>query len=157
MRGLPLLPALVALLPALPAQQVGLELVTSGLNRPLFVTAPPGDGRLFVPEQDTARIRVVQNGQLLATPFLDLGALASSGGERGLLGMAFHPDYARNGFFYVNYTDNAGDSVVARYTVSAGNPDVADPASALVILQVDQPFSNHNGGMIAFGPRDGYL
>lgn len=134
------------------------ELYASGFNRPLFLTHAPGDtDRLFVLEQNTALIRIIENGQVLATPFLDLGALASSGGERGLLGLAFHPDYDNNGWFFVNYTDNAGDTVIARYTVSAGDPNIADPDSAETILTLDQPYSNHNGGMIAFGPNDGYF
>ncbi|HEX9793843.1 MAG TPA: PQQ-dependent sugar dehydrogenase [Planctomycetota bacterium] len=149
----------VALLVSAPAagQKIGSERVASGLNVPLFLDAPPGDTtRLFVLEQNTARIRIIENDTLLGTPFLDIGSLASSGGERGLLGMAFHPDYAVNGYFYVNYTDNSGRTKVARYTVSA-NPNVADASSALEILDVYQPQSNHNGGMIAFGPNDGYL
>jgi len=102
--------------------------VASGLTRPVFVTSPANDSRLFIVEQ-TGRVRVVHNGALLATPFLDLSASISCCGERGLLGLAFHPGYASNGFFYVNYTDAAGDSRVVRYRVSA-NADVADAASA---------------------------
>jgi hypothetical protein len=93
--------------------------------------------------------------QILSPPFLDISSLVSSGGERGLLGVAFHPDYAHNGLFYVNYTNIAGDTVVARYSVSA-DPDLADPGSASILLTISQPFSNHNGGQLQFGP-DGYL
>lgn len=115
-----------------------------------------GDGRLFVTQQ-AGLIRVVQsNGSVNATPFLDLTALVSTAFERGLLGLAFHPNYASNGYFYVNYTDTSGDTVVARYSVS-GNPDVADAGSALTILTQNQTFSNHNGGDLNFGPGDGYL
>lgn len=115
-----------------------------------------GDGRLFVVEQPGA-IRVVQSdGTVLATPFLDISAKVSCCGERGLLGLAFHPDYAANGFFYVDYTDTAGDTVVARYSVT-GDPNVADPSSEVVILTQAQPFANHNAGDLAFGPTDGFL
>jgi glucose/arabinose dehydrogenase len=128
--------------------------VVTGLDRPLFLTAPAGDARLFVVEQP-GRIRVVSGGNLLATPFLDLTDRVSFGGERGLLGLAFHPSYAQNGYFYVNYTDRSGDTRVERYRVSADR-DRADPASASLVLTVAQPFSNHNGGMVLFGP-DGML
>jgi len=128
--------------------------IVSGLASPLFLTAPPGDPRLFVVEQG-GTVRVVENGQLVPMPFLDVSARITSGGERGLLGLAFHPDYARNGFLYVNYTDAAGDTRVERYTVSADR-NRADPASATLVITVPQPFANHNGGMTAFGP-DGRL
>jgi glucose/arabinose dehydrogenase len=134
--------------------QLALEQVATGLQQPVYLTAPPGDARLFIVEQP-GRIRIVSNGQLLPQPFLDITSRVSSGGERGLLGLAFHPDYAGNGFFYVNYTDNSGDTRVERYTRSA-NPDVADPASAVLVLAVDQPYGNHNGGQLLFGP-DGML
>lgn len=115
-----------------------------------------GDSRLFVAQQN-GLIRVVQsNGSVNPTPFLDISSLTNGGGERGLLGLAFHPSYASNGYFYVNYTNLSGNTVVARYSVSA-NPDVADAASAAILLTETQTFSNHNGGDIAFGPADGYL
>ena len=116
-------------------------------------TAPPGDDRLFVVEQD-GHIQVLRDGVRLGA-FLDLSSLVSSGGERGLLGLAFSPSYPADPRFYVDYTDLQGDTVVAEYRVSA-DPDRADPASARVLLTVDQPYRNHNGGMVAFGP-DGYL
>ena len=128
--------------------------VVRGLDAPLFVTAPPGDPRLFVVEQP-GRIRVVKAGKLLPTPYLDVSARISAGGERGLLGLAFHPNYSKNGLFFVNFTDRSGDTHVERFRVST-DPDRADPASALLILKVDQPYANHNGGMIAFAP-DGML
>ena len=103
----------------------------------------------------SALLRIYDGTQLLPTPFLDVSGLVTSGGERGLLGLAFHPNYTGNGYFFVNYTDSAGDTVVARYTVSA-NPNVADAGSAVIALRVDQPFANHNGGQLQFGP-DGYL
>lgn len=127
--------------------------VASGLSAPVFVAAPPGDDRLFVVEQG-GRIQLLRDGERLGT-FLDLSDLVSSGGEQGLLGLAFHPAHASNGLFYVDYTDGDGDTVVAEYRVSA-DPDAADPESRRVLLTVDQPAANHNGGMIAFGP-DGYL
>ncbi|MDT8341088.1 MAG: PQQ-dependent sugar dehydrogenase, partial [Longimicrobiales bacterium] len=130
------------------------EVVASGLSNPLFLTAPAGDARLFVVEQP-GRIRVVRDGQLLATPFLDLSGRISSGGERGLLGLAFHPEFAQNGRFFVSFTDPAGNSRIEAFTVS-GDPDRADAASAREVLTVGQPFSNHNGGQISFGP-DGFL
>jgi glucose/arabinose dehydrogenase len=127
--------------------------VTEGLATPVFLTAPAGDARLFIVEQQ-GRIRVVENGTLLPTPFLTLTNV-STGGERGLLSMAFHPRYAENGFFFVNYTDARGDTRVDRYRVSADR-NRADPASGRLVIQVTQPYSNHNGGLAAFGP-DGKL
>jgi uncharacterized repeat protein (TIGR01451 family) len=132
------------------------ESIASGLERPVQVThAGDGSGRLFVVEQP-GRIRVIQSGSVLGTPFLDLTGLVDYGGERGLLGLAFHPDYANNGYFYVNYTNTDGDTVVARYSVSS-NPNRANAGSATTILTIAQPYSNHNGGQILFGPQDGYL
>lgn len=132
-----------------------LELVASGLSSPVFLTAPPGDAeRLFVVERG-GRVVIIRDGTVLATPFLDIQGLVTSGGERGLLSMAFHPDYAQTGEFFVDYTDVNGDTRVARYRVST-NPDVGDPGSGEVILTVAQPYSNHNGGQLAFGP-DGML
>jgi glucose/arabinose dehydrogenase len=129
--------------------------VASGLDRPLYVTTPDGDARLFIVEQ-TGRIKVLSaGGALLGTSFLNLSSSLSGGNEQGLLGLAFHPSYATNGFFFVSYTDNAGDSVVERYSVS-GDPDVADASSGTEILRIPQPFENHNGGQILFGP-DGML
>ncbi len=128
--------------------------VASGLTRPLHVTAPRLDpSRIFISEQD-GFIRILKNGVLLPTPFLDIEDEVSCCGERGLLSMAFDPDYESNGTFYVNVTNNAGDTEIRRYTVS-GNPDVANPTGT-PILTIEQDFSNHNGGQIAFGP-DGYL
>ncbi len=138
------------------AIQLTTELAASGFSNPVFLTSPPGDiSRMFIVEQHTGKIRIIKNGAVLPIPFLDVGTLLSPGGEQGLLGMAFHPRYARNGFFYINYTDVNGDTRVMRYKVSS-NPDVADPNSAYQVLFVDQPVANHNGGMLVFGP-DGYL
>ena len=138
-----------------PPGQPSLKLIASGLDAPLFVTAAPGDtSREFVVEQ-TGRIRIVRHDTLLAAPFLDVSALVSCCDEQGLLSVAFHPQYASNGFFYVDYTNPGGDTRVMRYHVSA-NPDSADPASASLVLGQAQPFSNHNGGLLLFGP-DGDL
>lgn len=136
---------------------LGLTVVADGLTRPLFVTAAPGQpGRLYIVEQG-GRVRIDDNGTLLETPFMDLSALTGGAlGERGLLGLAFHPAYERNGRFYVNYTDLEGATVVALYCRFADDEYRADPATAAVLLRIPQPFSNHNGGMLAFGP-DGYL
>jgi len=142
------------------SQTLQATLVQTGFSSPLHACSPVGDlQRLFVVEQ-SGRIRIIQNGVTLATPFLNLGTTGlnkiSSGGERGLLGLAFHPDYANNGYFYVDYTAaGTGATVVERYQVSS-NPDVADSASGLVMLTFSQPQSNHNGGCIQFGP-DGKL
>ena len=135
---------------------LALQEVASGLDAPIFLTAPPGDSRLFILERP-GRIRVLQNGNLLATPFLDISPLTTTSGERGLLSMAFHPQYASNGYFFIYYTNLAGDIVIERRQVSAGNANVADPLSALTILTIPHPtFSNHYGGLLSFGP-DGYL
>ncbi len=131
------------------------QVVSPNLNRPIHLTAPAGDARLFVAEQ-RGTIRIIQNGQLLPTPFLDITSRVSCCGERGLFSIAFHPDYAENGYFFVNFTDVNGDTRVERFQVSDADANVADPASAVPILFVDQPFDNHNGGQLAFGP-DGML
>jgi glucose/arabinose dehydrogenase len=98
----------------------------------------------------------VSGGNLVVEPFLDISSLVVAGGEQGLLGLAFHPDFDSNGKFYVNYTDRNGDTVVAEYRVHSANPDRADPTSARTLLRIDQPYANHNGGGVEFGP-DGYL
>lgn len=133
-----------------------LTLIAAGLQKPTSLThAGDGSGRLFITEQ-VGRVRIVANGQLLPQPFLDIVSLVGSrSSEQGLLSVAFHPQYARNGYFFVNYTDTNGDTVIARYRVSA-DPERADPASRTVLLTIDQPYANHNGGQLQFGP-DGYL
>lgn len=128
--------------------------LVSGLERPVDLQ-PDGSGRLFVVEK-TGRIRILENGQLLNQPFLDItDRVGSSGNEQGLLGLAFHPQYEENASFFVNYTDTSGDTVIARFQVS-DDPNSADPASEVKLLGVEQPYRNHNGGVLAFGP-DGYL
>jgi glucose/arabinose dehydrogenase len=129
--------------------------VASGLSFPLYLTAPPGDlTRLFIVEK-TGAIRIIKNGALLQEPFLNISGQVTGGMEQGLLGLAFPPDYAASGRFVVHYTDTAGDTKLSVFHVST-NGDLADPASEQVLLTVDQPFPNHNGGQIVFGP-DGYL
>jgi len=130
--------------------------VASGLTQPLFVTHAPGDMlRLFVVEK-SGRIRIIRNGVLLTTPFLDISSIVNSTTlEWGLLGLAFHPDYQSNGFFFVNYCDASGNSVIARFQVTA-NPESADPNSRETVLFIAQPDANHRGGWLDFGP-DGYL
>ena len=127
----------------------------SGLQRPVDLQAD-GSGRLFVIEKP-GRIRIIENNQLLETPFLDItDRVGSNGNEQGLLGLALHPNYPENGRFFVNYTDTSGgDTVIARFQVST-DPNIADPDSEIQLLGIDQPFANHNGGVLAFGP-DGYL
>lgn len=140
--------------PADPASTLAVELVAEGIPSPVHLTSPPGDGRLFVVEQ-RGRIRILLGGEVQETPFLDIRGLVSSGGERGLLSLAFHPEYETTGWFYVNYTDTDGHTRVVRYSASA-DPQIADPESAQLVLLVEQPFSNHNGGQLQFGP-DGML
>lgn len=130
--------------------------VATGLSQPVAFATAPGDGRLFIAER-TGRIRVVEGTTLRSSPFLDLSGVVGAGGsEQGLLGLAFDPDFATTRYFWVSYTDTQGDTRVVRYRRSLNNPAVADPASGTVVLAVDQPFANHNGGQIAFGP-DGLL
>ncbi|RDI96184.1 glucose dehydrogenase [Meiothermus sp. QL-1] len=135
--------------------QIRLVQVASGLNQPLYLThAKDGSGDLYVVEK-SGRIRLIQAGSLRAQPVLDISDKVSKGGEQGLLGLAFHPDYRNNGYFYVNYTNTAGDTVIARYTMNRSTK-VADPSSEQVVLLVDQPYANHNAGWLGFGP-DGLL
>lgn len=153
--------AVLALLPSLSAiahaaTPLKTVRVAGGLAQPLFVTAPPGDlDRTFVLEQWTGRIRLIKNGTLVANPFFTVHGL-SSGDEQGLLGLAFHPQFSQNGYFYVDYTDATGRTNLRRYTVSGANPDRGDSTTGVTILTIEQPQANHNGGWIAFGP-DGYL
>ena len=132
------------------------EPVVSGLRAPLFVThAGDGSGRMFIVEQG-GTIRIAVNGQVQREPFLDVTSLVVSGGERGLLGLAFHPRYRENGRFFIYYTARGtGENTVAAYRVSA-DPDHAEPRSTAILFAIPDRFPNHNGGMIAFGP-DSYL
>jgi len=136
------------------AQDATLQRIASGLSQPVALTHA-GDTRLFITEQ-TGTIRIYDALGLRATPFLDLRSIVLSGGERGLLSVAFHPHYRDNGLFYVYYTNRNGDNNVARYQVSS-DPDRADPASGVVLLTIPHPtFANHNGGQLQFGP-EGFL
>lgn len=150
-------PSLLA--PAQPLAEVSLVLqqIATGLAYPVAIThAGDGSGRLFITLQG-GRIVIYNGTQILPTPFLDISTLVSCCGERGLLSTAFHPQYSNNGFFYVFYTNLNGDLVIARYSRSSNNPNVADPSSALILLTIPHPtYSNHNGGQLQFGP-DGYL
>jgi glucose/arabinose dehydrogenase len=126
--------------------------IMTGLAQPVQVAQAPGDGgRLFIVLKG-GRILIDQAGQRLAHPFLNISSLVSTGGEQGLLSMAFDPAYARTGRLYVSYTNAAGDSRVAQYRVEPRHPNIANPFSRRILLAADQPFANHNGGDLAFGP-----
>ena len=136
------------------AQDIQLELLSTGLNSPVNIKHA-GDDRLFIAER-AGYIEILNtNGSLNPSPFLDINTrVTNNGGEQGLLGIAFHPDYVSNGYFYVNYIDNSENTVISRFSRSTVN--TADPTSELILLTISQPFSNHNGGDMAFG-ADGYL
>jgi glucose/arabinose dehydrogenase len=132
------------------------ELVVDDLDGAIDLNAPDGDPERIFILQRAGRIWIAQNGVLQPTPFLDISDDVLTGGERGLLGFDFHPLYNQNGFVFVRYNNNAGDTVVERYTVSAGNPNAANPASGFRVLTIPTSNQNHNGGWIEFG-LDGYL
>jgi len=135
---------------------LGFDLVASGLTAPVAVThAGDNSGRLFITQQ-TGQILIHDGAQLLSTPFLDISNKVAYGGERGLLSVAFHPNYETNGYFYVDYTRKS-DGATARFHIRPDNLNRADPTSEEILLSVAQPYANHNGGQIAFGPSDGYL
>ncbi len=138
------------------AVSITLTPVASGFDQPIDMAAPnDGSGRLFIVEQ-TGKIRIWNGSSIVSTPFLDVHSLISGGGERGLLSMALHPNFATNRTFYIYYTDTSGNLTLARYQASAADPNVADTAGT-VLLSIPHPGqSNHNGGKLAFGP-DGYL
>ncbi|HET6267090.1 MAG TPA: PQQ-dependent sugar dehydrogenase [Acidobacteriota bacterium] len=137
------------------SEAVHLQQVATISSPVAIAPSPDGTGRLFIVEQ-TGQIRILKGQQLLNQPFLDISNLISCCGERGLLGLAFHPNFTANGFFYVYYTNTAGNIVIARYKISS-NPNVANRSSAFRILTIPHPnFSNHNGGSLQFGP-DGFL
>lgn len=136
------------------SQTIAIQSFANGFSNAVEI-AHANDSRLFV-VQKGGLIRILNaDGTINATPFLNLSSLVSTGSERGLLGLAFHPDYATNGSFFVNYTNTSGNTVIAKYNVSTSNPDVANTA-ATVLMTITQPYSNHNGGTLKFGP-DGYL
>ncbi|NNG24781.1 PQQ-dependent sugar dehydrogenase [Telluria aromaticivorans] len=137
------------------AVSIALSEVAANLENPTWLSAPTGDTRLFVLERP-GRIRIVQNGNVLTLPFLDISGRVFTGGEGGLLSLAFDPAFARNGYFYIYYTDPQQNIVIERFTASS-NPSLADPTSNLVILRIPHAnFTNHFGGQVAFGP-DGFL
>lgn len=146
---------MLCLVSSLNAQNITLENFASGFASPVDIKNA-GDERLFVVEQGGDIEILNADGTVNATSFLDISSLILTGSERGLLGLAFHPNYANNGFFYVNYTKPGGATQVSRFNVSAGNPDIADPGSEFPIIDYAQPFPNHNGGSLNFGP-DGFL
>jgi glucose/arabinose dehydrogenase len=155
--------AISAVAPAVATGPVASEVITTALDQPTFLTHAPGDtARVFVLER-RGRVRIIAQDVVRPDAFLDIETLVSMSGEGGLLGLAFHPEYADNGRFYVSYTAPGGGagvsqvSTVAEYRVSAGDPDVADPATARTVITIDQPSSNHDGGWIGFGPNDGHL
>ncbi len=138
-----------------PAGRIGLERIADGFFKPLGIEHA-GDGRLFVLEQ-TGTIRILENGQVRPAPFLDItDRVNSNANEQGLLGLAFHPAYAANGRFFLNYSRFDGATVIAEYRVNTADPNTADRNSEKVLLVIAQPYENHNGGQIRFGP-DGYL
>ncbi|HEY3571347.1 MAG TPA: PQQ-dependent sugar dehydrogenase [Thermoanaerobaculia bacterium] len=153
--ALPALPAQAAPFPvAGTVQGVSLQQVANTSDTVTGITNA-GDDRLFLTLR-SGRVVILRNGNQLTQPFLDIRGLTTTDGERGLLSTAFHPRYADNGFFFVDYTNLQGNTVIARYQVSASDPNRADPASARILLTIQQPFSNHNGGQLQLGP-DGYL
>ena len=154
------LPAVLAALLSLPtasvdAQTMRLQRIVNGLNQPVFATAPEGDERIFIVAKRGV-VKMLVGGAILPVNFLSIATQVSNTGEQGLLGMAFHPNYANNGWVYFNYTNNGGSTVISRFTLSATNPNRLDHSSEEILLTIAQPYSNHNGGWIGFGP-DGYL
>ncbi|HEU0245442.1 MAG TPA: PQQ-dependent sugar dehydrogenase, partial [Candidatus Limnocylindrales bacterium] len=142
--------------PSLTSSSIKLTRVASGLNDPVFITsAKDGTPRTFIVEKG-GRILVRRSGTILATPLLDISGSVSTGSEQGLLGLAFHPSFKTNRKFYVDYTNTSGDTVIREYKTSSTNPDRVQAGSGRTILRINQPYSNHNGGMLAFGPG-GYL
>ncbi|HSD13780.1 MAG TPA: PQQ-dependent sugar dehydrogenase [Flavobacterium sp.] len=138
-----------------PPAVIGLQSFATGFSSPVEI-AHCSDSRLFIVEQDGLIKILNANGTTNPTPFLNLSSLTNASGEQGLLGLAFHPNYASNGYFYVNYTRvSDGATVIARYSVSSGNPNVANPTGT-ILLTIPQPYANHNGGTLKFGP-DGFL
>lgn len=143
-------------IPALPINNIKLvPVATEGVARPVHLTHA-GDERLFVVQQNGV-IRIIQDGVVMQEPFLNIRErVGIEGNEQGLLSLAFHPDFMENGYFYVNYTNANFDTTISRFQVDATNPNLADAASENILLTIEQPFPNHNGGLVKFGP-DGYL
>jgi len=138
------------------APSIAIQPFAAGFNSPVDVRNC-GDSRIFVVEQDGYIRIITDSGNVLPTPFLNIDAIVQSGGEQGLLGLAFHPDYKNNGYFYVYYNNNSGNLAISRFNVTAADSNVADPNSLLNLMTIPHPTnSNHNGGCIRFG-ADGYL
>jgi glucose/arabinose dehydrogenase len=135
---------------------IKLRLIASHLSMPVYATgANDGSNRIFIVEK-TGKIKILLNGVVRSTPFLNISSEVSKGSEQGLLGLAFHPGFKTNHKLYVNFTNLAGDTIIREYRVSSSNPNVVATSTKRRILGISQPFANHNGGMLAFGP-DGYL
>jgi glucose/arabinose dehydrogenase len=137
------------------SQTIGLQPFASGFSRPVEITNA-GDSRLFIVEQGGIIKILNSDGTTNPNPFLNIIGQVSTGGEQGLLGLAFHPNYASNGFFYTNHTNLAGNTVITKYSVDLANPNLANASSGTILLTIAQPYTNHNGGTLKFGP-DGYL
>lgn len=155
MRSISTIIAMLLFFANVSAQTISLSLFKDGFSNPVNLQNA-GDDRLFIVEQQGTIKILNTDASVEAINFLDISNLVGSGGERGLLGLAFHPDYASNRYFYVYYINTSGNSKVSRFTTSTSNPNIADPNSELLLLTINQPASNHNGGCILFGP-DGYL
>ncbi|HMU04090.1 MAG TPA: PQQ-dependent sugar dehydrogenase [Saprospiraceae bacterium] len=159
LKNLLLLISLSIITSNLKAQLFTLKDVASGFNKPVDISNSgiPNDKRLFITEKD-GKIKIIdETGSVLPTPFIDIDNKVNSvSNERGLLGLCFHPAYATNGYFFVNYTNNNGNTVISRFTRSATNDNLADATTEKILFTVVQPFENHNGGEINFG-KDGYL
>lgn len=154
--GITVAPLEVARAQGAAAPAISFEQIFTGLNRPVdYIDANDGSGRFFVVQQ-SGQVLISSGGELLAAPFLDIGNMVSTGNEQGLLSIALDPGFSENGRVFVSYTDSAGDSQIVRYAVSESDANQLDPNSATTILSLDQPYENHNGGNIVFGP-DGYL
>lgn len=137
------------------SQAVSISQFATGFSSPVGIEHPANDTRLFIVQQG-GLIRILNsNGTINATPFINLSSIISTGGERGLLGLAFHPNYATNRLFFVNYTNTSGNTVIAKYAVNATNPNIAQ-TTGTILMTITQPYANHNGGCLRFGP-DGYL
>ncbi len=150
--------ALAASITGMASAQLRTQVHATGFSLPIAMVQDPTNPNVQFVIQQRGLIRTIVNGVVQPTDFMSLvGTVSPSGSEQGLLGMAFHPNYASNRFFYVNYTDTSGDTRIVRYTRNAGNPLIGDPGTAQQVLFIDQPFSNHNGGTIKFSPVDGFL
>ncbi len=137
------------------SQSIDIALIASGFSNPICIENA-GDDRMFIAEKSGVIKILDATNTTLSTPFLNISSQVTNSGERGFLGLAFHPNYATNGYFYVNYSNNNGDNVISRFSATSPTSNTADSNSEVILLTISQPYSNHNGGDIAFGP-DGYL